>query len=307
MHWRVHLANRVPHRLDMLAGRNSNLLAAWSQPDRVTFFDMESGALVGERQVEVALSEARQYDRWQALLPEIKAPNGVYPSVLSIDGWRVYLDCTARLRVLISDEGEIIIARGPDEEKIAVRAALSVGLDRASGHIIILDAEGNVRICDQSGALSQPIPEITVEPGARTALAVVESGAGYIASERTLLRLDRQGKLSARTELHYSIGQFACSPDGHLLACADLETNVLRVYSGDHLTPLYQGHAVDLMAKTTQLQLIADLPPARAAISNLAIDNRGVIAFALAGVICVTAVDEMRQMPPLHQINHLSP
>ena len=64
------------------------------------------------------------------------------------------------------------------------------------------------------------------------------------------------------------------------------------MYDSD-LVPLHQRHAVDLMARATQVQLIADPPPSRITLHTLAVDNNGTIAFALAGVVCVSDVTQM--------------
>jgi hypothetical protein len=61
--------------------------------------------------------------------------------------------------------------------------------------------------------------------------------------------------------------------------------------------PRYQRHAEDLMAKATQVQLLADPPPQMVALSSLAINTKGVLAFALAGVVCVTDTEQMNMLP----------
>jgi len=76
-----------------------------------------------------------------------------------------------------------------------------------------------------------------------------------------------------------------------------METNVIRAYSGSDLTPTHQRHAIDLLADATQIQLLADLPPAQVAVSALTVTSKGVIAFALAGVICISDMSHMTALP----------
>ena len=46
---------------------------------------------------------------------------------------------------------------------------------------------------------------------------------------------------------------------------------------------------------------VADLPPARVAVSNMALDHQGRLAFALAGVVCMTNLESLQAVPKIHQ------
>ena len=297
MPWRVHLSNRALYRLDILNAPRSPLLAAWSQTDRIAYFDLETGAAMGERGLEIADSDVRRSDTWQAVLPQLIAPNRAYPPVVFSESWTIYTMQDGRRRFY---EGNVLyIVNGQNDTKLKLETVVAVGLERTTGLLAALDHTGKLHLYDAGQATPRTFDvALPGPPNARSGVAVMIGGeAIVIASGHFLIKMDRQGNVMKRMELPYSIGQFASSPDGHLIACADIETNVLRIYDGDRFQPMFQRHAVDLMAGATQLQLIADLPPSRVAINSLAVDDAGNLAFALAGVICVTAAAQMRTLP----------
>ncbi|MBC7812483.1 MAG: hypothetical protein H7175_15120, partial [Burkholderiales bacterium] len=100
-----------------------------------------------------------------------------------------------------------------------------------------------------------------------------------------------------RLNTHYFINMMACSANGAVLATSDSEAGVVRVYDGVELLPTRQRHAIDLVATATQVQLMADLPPLSIALSALTIDDNGVLAFAMSGVVCVTEISKMDALP----------
>ena len=297
MPWRVHLSNRALHRLDILKAPKSSLLAAWSQPDRVTYFDLESGAAMGEQDLKIIDSDVRHHGQWQALMPQLVAPNGAYPPVLASDSWTIYTTRNGQRRFYYSGD-EAYLVTGTDESKLEIESIAAVSLDRASGLLALLDATGQLCLYEPGKSSHQFDIGLSSKPDVRSRLAVMGGGqAIVVACDHLLVKVDRQGSLLKRVELPYSIGRFASSPDGQMLACGDRDANVICIYEGERFQPMFQRHAIDLMASATQLQLIADLPPSRVAMNSLVIDNVGNLAFALAGVICVTAVAQMRTLP----------
>lgn len=303
MSWRVHLSNRALYRLDILSGPRFPVLAAWPQPERVTYFDLSSGAALREHEHEIDDFAVREHEAWQTILPQLVAPNGAYPPVVASETWTVYTLRDGQRRFFYNAD-EAFIVNGPEAVKREGGPPLAVGLDRASGLLALLDTTGQLHLHPQSGESRHLDIGLTENPGGRSGIAVVDGERGVCAaSDQTLVRVDSQGKLLKRVELPYSIGRFASSPDGRLLACGDMDANVIRIYDGDRLQPMFQRHAIDLMAGATQLQLIADLPPSRVAMNSLAVDNAGNLAFALAGVLCVTAVAQMRPLPKPQKLN----
>ena len=290
MPWRLHLTNQSLACLDMVA---SHIVAAWTQPGHVSYFDAESGATLAEKQF--ADLSNRTYDHWQTLLPELKVRDKIYPPVLIADDANIYLSQSGQLRLYHLDSGRALLHVGPAEMKFP-GTFIQVALDRSLGLIGALDAEGCLSLFQQNIPVGQF--NIDIDPDEFAAIAVPDGGKRiYVAHGYTLLEMDIAGKTLQRRELSYPIGAFACAPSGQWIACGDGETNVIRVYDGADLKPHYQGHAADLLLRSRQVQLLADPPPSRVALRHVAIANDGTLAFALAGVLCVAKPEDMNAVP----------
>ena len=302
MPWRIHLANRPLHRVDLLTNARSCLLAAWSQPDRVSYFDAETGAKLGDYHLTLDWLSLRSFDSWQAALEDFAAPNSAYPPMLVSDGGIIYLNHSGARRLYVGSDGSLLLANGTQETALTQDTVHVIAMDRVSGLLALLDSEARLHLY-QDGQEARQIPlDMQIIPNRRTGLVVAEGGdAVYVAHDHRLLHVNTTTETVETLDVHYHIGQFASSPDGAFVACADTDTNVVRIYNGQGLSPLFQGHAVDLMVKAPQLQLIADLPPARVAVSNMALDHQGRLAFALAGVVCMTNLESLQAVPKIHQ------
>lgn len=77
MAWRIHLSDRTIRRLDILPGKPT-LLAAWTQTNRVTFLDLQSGSQEGDRTIEEVKTEDRRSPVWQDFIKTLTASNGVF-------------------------------------------------------------------------------------------------------------------------------------------------------------------------------------------------------------------------------------
>ena len=108
---------------------------------------------------------------------------------------------------------------------------------------------------------------------------------------------DTGGTVLKTLETHYYIGQMASSPTGGMVLTSDMESGVLRAYKGGKLILTHQKFAIDLVADANQIQLMADLPPMGTAISTIIAYNKGIFAFAMSGVICVSDVKQMDEVP----------
>jgi hypothetical protein len=295
MAWRLHLSNRTLLRLDILAHEQSPLLAAWVQAGRVAYFDLVAGHAHGEKQLIDPGN--RRPDHWTALLPELRAPNGLYPPVISGRQVLIYVDLAGEQRLYHETSGTVYQVRDTDERRFETSAAggfVAAGLHRTQGLAAALDSDGHLHLyqgASKCGMLDSGLAE-TDSPAFLSVNG--DPPAVYLARAHHLLRVDAEGRILKQVELPYSIGAFAVSSGGMMVVCGDAEANVLRVYDGDDLRPHYQRHAADLFARARQVQLIADLPPTRAALNRVAINDTGTIAFALAGMICVAHIEEMR-------------
>jgi hypothetical protein len=268
----------------------------------VSYFDAETGAKLGDYHLTLDWLSLRSFDGWQAALEDFAAPNSAYPPTLVTDGGTIYLDHSGARRLYAGSDDSLLLANGTHETALAQETVHAIAMDRVSGVVALLDSEARLYVYRDSQAAGQIALDIQIIPNRRTGLAVTEGGdAVYVAHDHRLLCVNTITEIVETLDVHYRIGQFASSPEGAFVACADTDTNVVRIYNGQGLSPLFQGHVVDLMVKAPQLQLIADLPPARVAVSNMALDHQGRLAFALAGVVCMTSLESLQTVPKFHQ------
>jgi hypothetical protein len=98
-------------------------------------------------------------------------------------------------------------------------------------------------------------------------------------------------------DLGYTVRLIACSPDGQTLATCDMDIGLIRVYRGPTLHLTHQRFAIDLISEATQVQLLAELPPAFVAPGALKVDNSGRLALSMSGVVCVSDLSYMDEVP----------
>lgn len=296
MPWRLHLTNRALQRLDILSEKLPAVLAAWTQPGRVSYVDMASGTLLTEKRLTDLGN--RQPERWLLLQPELPAPNSQYPPVIPGPNLTIHLSQTGQQRLYHLSSGEVYFATGAQETRLDADSGFAAcALMPANERMAALDRKGRLHIYQQSTLIGTFETGFSnLDPDVFTVMTASHH-AFYVVHQNTIIIVDADGHLRRRLDLHYPIGAFASSPGGRWLACCDHDTNVIRMYQASDLIPLYQRHALDLMAKALQVQLIADPPPARAALRILAADDEGMLAFALAGVVCVTDITQMSALP----------
>ncbi|MAS37887.1 MAG: hypothetical protein CL610_28080 [Anaerolineaceae bacterium] len=297
MPWRLHVTNRAIQRLDVLNDTNQSLLVVWTQPGRVSYVDLESGMMLGEKRLPDLANRTSQH--WQTLLPDVPAPNDAYPPVLAGQGVLVFLTPGQDQRLYhYPRSGELYLVSSSSETRLGQEHRYrAVDLARETGMIAAVDLAGRLHVFHH--ATPAGVHELGLNPSATetiTAVAIAKRNF-FVAAGRTLLRVDADGRVQKRLQLHYALGAFACSPAGDLLVCSDRDTNVIRVYDSTSLSPLHQRHAVDLVARATQVQLIADLPPVMVVLNNLSIGDNGLLAFALGGVVCATDITQMLAIP----------
>lgn len=300
MAWRVHLTNQAIRSLDILAGKPP-LLAAWTQRERVSYFDLETGAPIEERILRSDRAGERQGDKWREFVAGLMAPNRAYLPVVRTPQATIYTTDDGQMRLYHLADADLLLEIEGKEIRLDASGATSfiaVGLDRFLGLIAALDEQGHVHIYQQHIPVGVFDLGLSVQPELPPGLVISHGGAAIFASDgQQVVLTDSSGRVQQRLDVHYAVGKMACSPNGHLLACGDLETGVIRAYNGSDLTPTHQRHAIDLLAEATQLQLLADLPPAAVALNALAASNEGGLAFAMAGVICVTDLEHTDALP----------
>lgn len=297
MAWRVHLTNNAIQGLDLLPGKPP-LLAVWTQRDRATYFDVETGAVIGEHQHKAV---SRQSDKWAEFSASLVAPNGAYLPLVRTAAMTIFTSDDGRLRLFRQADDELLLEMEGKDVRLELNtkaALLALGLDRFMGVIAALDARGKLHLFQQHIRVGVFDLKLSFDDESQPSLAIANGGVAIFASNgREIVLTDTSGRVKKRLTLHYFIRRLTCSPNGKLLATSDAETGVIRVYNGDDLLPTHQRHAIDLLQEAAQLQLLAELPPFSAAPGTLAVDDRGHIAFSISGVVCLTELKRLDALP----------
>jgi hypothetical protein len=179
-----------------------------------------------------------------------------------------------------------------------IRQIVALSLDRFLGLSAALDQDGKLHVFQQHihvGAF-----DVGLEPSAYIPphVAITRGGSAiYVSDGQCIIRTDSSGVVHKRLDTYYNIRQMACSPDGRYVMVNDTDNGVIRVYDGEDLTLTHQRFAIDLVAQATQVQLLADLPPTFVAPTTLTCDDSGLVAFSMAGVICVSHISFMDELP----------
>lgn len=302
MSWRVHLANQAIQRLHFLGGK-SPILAVWTRPNFVHFYDIESGALLKETTYPAVPNMPFSSDAWQEYVGSLQGYDvGTYVPMVRARATDVYITDDGKFRLYHQNDNQLVV----DNEGVITRLEVAeevtqftaIDLDRQLGTIAALDQNGRLHLYQQDIALGEYELGLQAGVDAQMGIAITRGGNFiYITDGQQLLTVTADGDVSKRLETHYSIGRIACSPSGAALLTSDAEVGVLRVYEGEKLALTYQKHAIDIIAGATQLQLFADLPPLGTSISSLAMYAQGICAFAMSGVVCLADVSEMDEIP----------
>ena len=295
--WRVPFPDEVVRRLDILPGKPS-LLAVWTQSGRVCFFDVATGERLVERAFGSLPAGDAHSDAGRRFLARAKAPNDSLLPVVYAAGATVYFSFDGRMRLLHAGGALTFEADGgqtPLPVAADVRLA-AVALERLLGLVAAVDAAGRLHLFEKGALIGAFDLGLTLGKELHPAVAVAEGGAALFATDgQRVVVADFGGRVRRQLALNFHAASLVCSADGRLLAVGDSETGVIRVYDGVTLTPEYQQFASDLMADARRAG------PAReigvpTALGALAISNRGTLAFALAGSVCVTTVGRMRPL-----------
>ncbi len=303
MAWRLHLTNQAIQRIHILTG-SPTLLVVWIRRNRVAYYNLETGAQVGEHVLPNVNVQERQSDEWKAFVGGLVAPNGVHLPVIRIPGATLYQTEDGRMRLVHTGGTDLYLDTEGKEVKLHASDAAPfrvIEVDRFLGITTALDEKGRLHIYQQNIRMGNFDLGLPILPELPLAMAVAR-GAGtlFISNGRRILLTNNSGKVRKEIDTHYDIGKLVCSPNGRLLATSDQDTSVIRVYNGLDLTPTYQRFAIDVMAEATQVQLIADLPSRHAALSALTLNDNGVMAFAISGMVCVADMGELDTLPQAH-------
>lgn len=300
MAWRLHLSNQAIGRLDLLPGEPA-LLAAWTRRDRVTFFDIATGVQVADYTLRFIDANDRQGEHWVTFVTGLAAPNKAHLPYVQVGQVEIHTSADGKLRLYRVNEANLYLEANGREIKLEADANtefVAAALDRDLGTIAALDASGKLHIFQQHIRVGAFDIGLQSPDGWQPLIAISDGGqAIFISNGEKIVLTNSGGTVVKEMNVHYFMNAMVCSPDGKRLLTSDIESGVVRVYQGDDLLPTHQRHAIDLLMEATQVQLLADLPPLSVALSALALNDAGTLAFAISGVLCVTDVAELDVLP----------
>ncbi len=301
MSWRVHLANQAIQHLHVIP-HTTPLLAVWTRPTLTHVYDLETGALLAEMKLPNAPIDAFSGGAWQTYLQSLMVKETGFSlpyartkttEIFLTDNGKMRLYFQSGRELIFDDEGEIDVL--PLD---SVKRLLALEFDRQLAHTVCIDDTGKVHIFYQKDALGVFDLGLNVGESGRALLAVSRGGNQIFVSDgRRVVLIGTNGKPKKEIETHFDIGRMACSPSGSLLAISDRESGILRAYKGDDLLLTHQKFAIELIATADKVQLLEDLPPINTAISALTAFTQGMVAFAMSGMVCMSDVTYMDELP----------
>lgn len=301
MAWRIHLSSQAIQNIQILHGK-PNSVAVWTSSERIQFFNLGTGTTLSELLLSPPPNAARQSDLWQAYVGKLTSPDpAIYIPMIRFRNFDLLSTDDGKLRVYhLRDESLFMEADGEEEEiaLIGGERLLAMALDGALGTFVALDENMRLHVYQQNIRVGAFDVGLKADPDLRPSVCIGRgSNLIYATDGKRVVVVDTGGSIKRRMTAHYYIGRMDCSPGGGLVITSDMEAGVIRAYKGESLVLTHQKFAIDLVADAEQVQLLADLPPRETAISAIATYNRGIFAFAMSGVLCVTSVDAMDELP----------
>jgi hypothetical protein len=307
MSWRVHITEGSIRRLDILSGKPS-LLAVWLSGSQVLSIDLQSGAQKHARTLDLPDARERGTESgWRAFADSLYAANHVHFPYVRVRNGAIFQTKTGDRRLIHTGGAELFLETNgvemalnqPAPDDADAPPFVAMAMDRSTGAMIAaLDTTARLTLYREHTRIgTYPVP-LTITDDTRPIMLPGRAGAGvFLTDGRQLLAVDMAGKVRYQTALHFTVGAMGCSSDGKRLALTDLDANIIRVYNTAGLIPTHQRFAVDLLAEARRVQNTSLPEAGRAALGAIAINSKGVVAFSLAGMLCVTSITHLSAIP----------
>ena len=301
MAFRIHLTNQAIQRLHILPSKPPQLVV-WTRHDKAYFYNLETGILLNEQHLGDAPTDSRGSEAWLNFLSRTKGNESkFYLPMVRTQTLDMLSTDDGALRVYRQRDGQLFMETDGVEDKLTLKGGdslISMDLDGALGTFVGLDDNLKLHIYQQNIRVGAFDIGLKRDADLRANVTISRGGTAIYATDgRRIVYVDTGGNVQKTLDTHYYIGQMAASPNGGMILTSDMESGVLRVYKGDKLILTHQKFAIDLVAAANQIQLMADLPPTSTAISTMTAYNKGILAFAMSGVVCVTDVKHMDEVP----------
>jgi hypothetical protein len=301
MAWRALLSNRPIRRVDLLACKPA-ALAAWTHADRVTLLDLQHGAKIDERRFDEPGGVDYLSPPWRAYLESLRAPGDAVLPVVRANRVTVMSAAGGQARLFRASDGSLAHEQGGRLQPLVIESdttILALALSADGQTVALLDRKGRLHL--YQAHIRTGVFEVGLHPldELAPALALTDDGSRIFASDgQRLSVVDAAGHVIRRAETPYPLGVLACSGDGKWLVTTDLESHVIRAYATADLSVTHQRFAVDLLADARRAQVLPVTITSGAAVGPLAVNARGIIAFATSsGLVCATSLTRMKALP----------
>jgi len=294
--WRLHLTNSSVIQLDIVHGKQA-ILAAWANDGSASYYALETGSALGKTRFVLPKTTDYADEQWTTFLPTLKGPKGAPLPRIRADSGQVWTADGGLTAVMYMGGASLthLTAGGISKTYGYDVAPTILAVDPQTYTAAALDVKGALLIAKPDGGVKTV--KLGLEPQIDLPLSVkIARGAARIAVSDglRLMVTDGAGKRLALRELAYACSLIALSQDGARVLTYDSDSGVLRSYQAEDLTMTHQRFVSDLMTTARQVQLMADVPPARAALSALTCDGEGHIAFAVMGQVCGAVLDHLK-------------
>jgi len=301
-------------RLDILSGKPS-VLAVWLSYAHVIYIDLQTGQQKSSATLDALDVRERGEATWRPFVESLRASNHTFfPYVRGKHG-AIYNSGDGSKRLYYLGGRDLVFESAGEESRLdfdmpddaasgkATKSddtpLVAVGLDRAgSGMSAALDARARLTLFKDRVAVGTfPLP-LTIDDEMRPVLLVARGNTTAIVTDgRRVVVVDSSGRVRAQTDLYFTIGAMNCSSDGKRVIFSDLDANLIRVYTSSGLVATHQRFAVDLLAEARRAQTEPIPEAGRAALGAVAINSKGVVAFSVAGTLCVTSLARLSSIP----------
>ncbi len=296
MAWRIQLSNRPIQRLDILSGQRS-LLAAWPSPKQVHYFDLQHGTKLDHLNLAEPESPDRDLPAWAEYQKTLTAPNEVTLPVVKGKRFTFYSSANRAIQ-LIQDGAAFTLNVNGSESPLELEPNIEIAriaMDRTVGLLAFLDYLGRVHIYHRHLRVGIFDTNLAISSDSFPQLIVADGGAAIMVGNGLQIAIfEPDGRIKRRYTTHFPYGVLACSPDSRSLALSDLDSGVIRIYNASNMLLTHQRFAVDLLADAKRAQLLPVTITTSAAISTLAITNKGALAFSTMGLVCVSNLSRMK-------------
>lgn len=298
MSWKLDLSSRPIHSLQIVDAAPRQL-AVWLDAATVHFYAVENGALYGSLVIDSPGAFDPYSLAWREFVAGLRVPHGDFLPWVALGDVTVLTSYDGRLRLYIDRahrlvlESEGLLEDLPCDDDAPILAA---GLDRDLGTVAALSAAEQLHLYQQHVYVGQYALSDVPQTGLHAVYAPDAGGEAIVVFESGVRIVDLSGRVQYHTETSALIGSAACAPAGNLVVLGERDRALVRVYDSE-LRPLHQGSAHALLGAAHALQLMTREATPEASFDGLAVDNDGVLAFALDGVVCCSHVDLLPGLP----------